>query len=164
MKHFVRIHYNVPELGGELLNIAELEEISAHECTMVRMIELDPAETITGIYVDGRVIGQANQPMGTVPHPRTYDSMEGITATHLSEEDVEQLGRELDAIREQTSKIEDWLDSLSEPVKPYLPAIGRFLIVVTFLEDALRILTQWTDQLVYLHDYRHSKLLFCLFL
>jgi uncharacterized membrane protein YphA (DoxX/SURF4 family) len=63
----------------------------------------------------------------------------------------------LDAIREQTSKIEDWLDSLSEPVKPYLPAIGRFLIVVTFLEDALRILTQWTDQLVYLHDYRHSK-------
>lgn len=63
----------------------------------------------------------------------------------------------LDTIREHTSKIEDWLDSLSEPVKPYMPAIGRFLIVVTFLEDALRILTQWSDQLVYLHDYRHSK-------
>ncbi|KAI9795278.1 MAG: hypothetical protein M1835_006086 [Candelina submexicana] len=61
----------------------------------------------------------------------------------------------LDAIREQTSKIEDWLDTLSDPVKPYLPAIGRFLIVVTFLEDALRILTQWNDQLLYLHDYRH---------
>ena len=39
----------------------------------------------------------------------------------------------------------------------YLPAIGRFLIVVTFLEDALRIITQWSDQLSYLHDYRHSK-------
>lgn len=39
----------------------------------------------------------------------------------------------------------------------YLPAIGRFLIVVTFLEDALRIITQWRDQLSYLHDYRHSK-------
>lgn len=38
----------------------------------------------------------------------------------------------------------------------YLPAIGRFLIVVTFLEDALRIVTQWKDQLVYLHDYRKS--------
>jgi hypothetical protein len=38
----------------------------------------------------------------------------------------------------------------------YLPGIGRFLIVVTFLEDALRIMTQWTDQLTYLHDYRHS--------
>ncbi|KAK8055552.1 hypothetical protein PG993_000779 [Apiospora rasikravindrae] len=60
----------------------------------------------------------------------------------------------LDAIREQTSKIEDMLDTFSEPIKPYLPVIGRFLIVVTFLEDALRILTQWNDQLLYLHDYR----------
>jgi len=61
----------------------------------------------------------------------------------------------LDAIREQTNKIEDWLDTISDPVKPYLPALGRFLIVVTFLEDALRIITQWSDQLLYLHDYRH---------
>lgn len=38
----------------------------------------------------------------------------------------------------------------------YLPAIGRFLIVVTFIEDALRIITQWNDQLVYLKDFRHS--------
>ncbi|KAL2221105.1 putative cargo transport protein [Thermoascus aurantiacus ATCC 26904] len=60
----------------------------------------------------------------------------------------------LDAIREQTSKIEDWLDTISDPVKPYLPAIGRFLIVVTFLEDALRIITQWSDQLLYLREYR----------
>jgi uncharacterized membrane protein YphA (DoxX/SURF4 family) len=37
-----------------------------------------------------------------------------------------------------------------------LPAIGRFLIVVTFLEDAIRIITQWHDQLLYLKDYQHS--------
>ncbi|KAK5123075.1 hypothetical protein LTR85_003271 [Meristemomyces frigidus] len=61
----------------------------------------------------------------------------------------------LDRVREQTNKIEELLDSWSDPIKPYLPAIGRFLIVVTFLEDALRIITQWNDQLVYLHDYRH---------
>jgi len=61
----------------------------------------------------------------------------------------------LDQIREQTSKIEDWLNTIGEPMKPYLPAIGRFLIVVTFLEDALRILTQWSDQLTYLKDFRH---------
>ncbi|KAH7359033.1 SURF4 family protein [Plectosphaerella cucumerina] len=60
----------------------------------------------------------------------------------------------LDTIRQYTSKIEDVLDTVSEPVKPYLPAIGRFLIVVTFLEDVLRILTQWSDQLLYLNDYR----------
>lgn len=63
----------------------------------------------------------------------------------------------LDAIREQTSKLEDLLDTYSDPIKPYLPAIGRFLIVVTFLEDALRILTQWGDQLEYLYQYRYSK-------
>ncbi|KAK4648399.1 ER-derived vesicles protein erv29 [Podospora bellae-mahoneyi] len=61
----------------------------------------------------------------------------------------------LDTIRQQTSKIEDLLDTVSEPIKPFLPAIGRFLIVVTFIEDALRIITQWSDQLLYLHDYRH---------
>jgi len=62
----------------------------------------------------------------------------------------------LDALRVQTSKVEDFLDTISEPIKPYLPAIGRFLIVVTFLEDALRIVTQWNDQLLYLNSYRHS--------
>ncbi|KAI5805928.1 SURF4 family-domain-containing protein [Geopyxis carbonaria] len=61
----------------------------------------------------------------------------------------------LDAIRAQTSKLEDLLDTLADPIKPYLPAIGRFLIVVTFLEDALRIVTQWSDQLSYLKDFRH---------
>lgn len=38
----------------------------------------------------------------------------------------------------------------------YIPAAGRFLIVCTFIEDALRIITQWNDQLLYLKDYRHS--------
>lgn len=104
----------------------------------------------------------------------------------------------LDAIREQTSKIEDWLDTIADPIKPYvvislpslcfccfpkvrvpefesrlsadtvsfffvcryLPAIGRFLIVVTFIEDSLRILTQWSDQLLYLRDYRQSMIPF----
>ncbi|OAQ97149.1 hypothetical protein LLEC1_00752 [Akanthomyces lecanii] len=61
----------------------------------------------------------------------------------------------LDQIRPYTSKVEDFLEAASEPIKPYLPAIGRFLIVVTFLEDALRIMTQWNDQLIYLRDYRH---------
>ena len=48
------------------------------------------------------------------------------------------------------SQVEDNLEIYSQPLKPHLPAIGRFLIVVTFLEDALRIVTQWSDQLWYL--------------
>lgn len=44
--------------------------------------------------------------------------------------------------------------SQSNRLDRYLPALGRFLIVVTFLEDAIRILTQWGDQLHYLQMYR----------
>lgn len=52
-----------------------------------------------------------------------------------------------------------WLlkQGLIHGVSRYLPAIGRFLIVVTFIEDAIRIITQWDDQLHYLKDFRHSK-------
>lgn len=94
MKHYVRIHYQVPELGGELLNIAELQLIDAHSAHMLRMIELDPDETITGIYVDGRVHGQANQPLDVVPHPSVYSTLEGITATELTPIQFEALWQE----------------------------------------------------------------------
>ena len=35
----------------------------------------------------------------------------------------------LDAIREQTSKIEDWLDTLADPVKPYVPFFSVTLCI-----------------------------------
>ncbi|KAL1935938.1 hypothetical protein VTP01DRAFT_72 [Rhizomucor pusillus] len=54
-----------------------------------------------------------------------------------------------------SSKAEDIVDKFGQPLKPYIPAIGRFLIVATFLEDALRITTQWSDQVMYMQDYRH---------
>jgi ER-derived vesicles protein len=53
-------------------------------------------------------------------------------------------------IRAISSQVEDYIDIYSQPLRPHLPAIGRFLIVVTFLEDALRIITQWGDQVWYL--------------
>lgn len=60
----------------------------------------------------------------------------------------------LDKVREYTSKVEDLIDQYTQPIKPHLPALGRFLIVVTFLEDALRIMTQWSDQKYYLQRHR----------
>lgn len=56
----------------------------------------------------------------------------------------------LETVRVWASLAEDQIDILSQPLRPYLPALGRFLIVVTFLEDALRIVSQWGDQLWYL--------------
>ncbi|PWN91287.1 SURF4-domain-containing protein [Acaromyces ingoldii] len=61
----------------------------------------------------------------------------------------------LDKVRAYTSKVEDLIDQYTQPIKPHLPALGRFLIVVTFLEDALRIVTQWGDQKYYLQKHRH---------
>ncbi|KAI9310112.1 SURF4 family-domain-containing protein [Dichotomocladium elegans] len=54
-----------------------------------------------------------------------------------------------------SAKAEEFIDKIGQPLKPYIPAIGRFLIVVTFLEDALRITTQWPDQIAYMQDHRH---------
>ncbi|KIM93958.1 hypothetical protein OIDMADRAFT_46043 [Oidiodendron maius Zn] len=64
----------------------------------------------------------------------------------------------LDAIREQTGKIEDFLRILSGLVKPFWSAIGRFLVVVTYLEDAIRMAMEWNDQILYLQDFRHIPL------
>lgn len=58
-------------------------------------------------------------------------------------------------VQQISSKAEDLIDAYTQPIRPYVPAIARFLIVVTFLEDALRILMQWSDQLWYLHKHRH---------
>ncbi|ODV59509.1 protein ERV29 [Ascoidea rubescens DSM 1968] len=54
-----------------------------------------------------------------------------------------------------TSIFEDFIDSNFSPVKPYIPAIGRFLITATFYEDSFRIISQWADQVFYLWNYRH---------
>jgi hypothetical protein len=57
-------------------------------------------------------------------------------------------------IQQFSSKAEDLLDTIGQPLKPYIPAISRFLIVATFLEDSLRIITQWGDQVFYMQNHR----------
>lgn len=59
----------------------------------------------------------------------------------------------LEKLRVLGNTVEDNVEIYTQPLKPHLPAIGRFLIVVTFLEDALRIVTQWSDQIWYLQKY-----------
>lgn len=54
-----------------------------------------------------------------------------------------------------SSKAEDIVDRVGQPLKPYIPILGRFLIVATFIEDALRIMTQWEDQVLYMEQHRH---------
>ncbi|CAO3595434.1 unnamed protein product [Absidia cylindrospora] len=53
-----------------------------------------------------------------------------------------------------SSTMEDVIDKVGQPLKPYIPACARFLIVATFLEDALRITMQWTEQRVFMEQMR----------
>ncbi|RKP25813.1 SURF4 family-domain-containing protein, partial [Syncephalis pseudoplumigaleata] len=56
----------------------------------------------------------------------------------------------MDQVKEYSAAFEDVLDKVASPLKPHIPVIGRFLLVVTFFEDALRLVVQWTSQLNYL--------------
>ncbi|KAK9712594.1 ER-derived vesicles protein erv29 [Basidiobolus ranarum] len=60
----------------------------------------------------------------------------------------------MDVIKQITSTAEDTINRFSAPIKPYIPVIARFLLVVTFLEDSLRIMFQWSEQLRYLNKFR----------
>jgi hypothetical protein len=45
----------------------------------------------------------------------------------------------MDQVKETLAKVESFIEKIGQPIKPYLPTIARFLLVVTFLEDSLRI-------------------------
>lgn len=60
----------------------------------------------------------------------------------------------MDVLKRTSHHVESALNQLATPLKPYLSHVGRFLLVVTFLEDALRIYMQWGDQLRYMQIYR----------
>lgn len=92
-RHFIRTDLTVPG-AGSLISIAELIEVDATTCTVRRMIELDPSETIMGAFVGGRSVGQINQPQETVPHPDTYSDFPDIEVRHLSADDYEALWTE----------------------------------------------------------------------
>ncbi|AQZ16364.1 ERV29 (YGR284C) [Zygosaccharomyces parabailii] len=58
-------------------------------------------------------------------------------------------------------KIEDLTDHpFVEYVKPYVPTLARFFIVATFYEDSFRIISQWSDQIFYLHKWKHYPYFF----
>lgn len=101
------------------------------------------------------------RPAGTPAYSPSYNSdphgfsnsrpSSGFRAANAADSD-----NPLDKLRAYASQIEDYIEIYSQPLKPHLPAIGRFLIVVTFLEDAWRIMTQWSDQLWYLQRSVHE--------
>jgi len=60
----------------------------------------------------------------------------------------------MEQVKEYSNAFEDVILTVGAPLKPYIPVIARFLLVVTFLEDTLRILFEWQDQSKYLNRRR----------
>lgn len=83
---------------------------------------------------------QFNAPLGN-----SQPSRLGPVSTQLSA---------LEKFEAVSKKIEDFLDLYLSPLKPYVPALGRLFIVATFYEDAIRIFSQWAEQVYYLNVYR----------
>lgn len=60
----------------------------------------------------------------------------------------------MDVLTQYSQTLETKIEQFTTPLKPYIPILARFLLIVTFLEDALRIMLQWSDQLWYLEQHR----------
>ncbi|KAJ2501485.1 ER-derived vesicles protein erv29 [Coemansia sp. RSA 1972] len=60
----------------------------------------------------------------------------------------------MDQIRNVSEQTEDVLEKMSRPLKPCIPWVARALLVSTFIEDSVRILAQWQNQLYFLQAYR----------
>ncbi|KAI8458813.1 SURF4 family-domain-containing protein [Phakopsora pachyrhizi] len=97
---------------------------------------------------------------GNSPYPSSSPSPSAYAPTiNLSGKPSNQTGggdgnQILSKLQAYSSHVEDLIEQYSHPIKPYLAGLGRFLIVVTFYEDALRIVTQWSDQLYFLQRHR----------
>lgn len=60
-----------------------------------------------------------------------------------------------------SKKIENLTDhALAQKLRPYIPGIARFFITATFYEDSFRIVSQWSDQIFYLHKWKHYPYFF----
>ncbi|KAJ2254283.1 ER-derived vesicles protein erv29, partial [Coemansia sp. RSA 451] len=64
------------------------------------------------------------------------------------------LNKAMDQIRNVSEQTEDVLEKMSRPLKPCIPWVARALLVSTFIEDSVRILAQWQNQLYFLQAYR----------
>ncbi|KAI9311359.1 SURF4 family-domain-containing protein [Dichotomocladium elegans] len=58
------------------------------------------------------------------------------------------------SIQSTSERMEKKLVEFAQPLKPYMPALGRFLVVATFFEDAFRIMAQWKIQRTFLEQTR----------
>ncbi len=99
VKHriYTQITMTIPQ-AGQSIHAAELEEIDANTCSMLRIVELDPQGAVRGAASQDTVVGMFQRPNDVVPHPRTYNTYDDIESLELSQEEFEALWAEAQAL------------------------------------------------------------------
>jgi hypothetical protein len=67
----------------------------------------------------------------------------------------------MEVIKSLSQRAEFFVNEKASPIRPYLSHIGRFLLVATFFEDALRICVQYAEQVDYMRNYRNMPMVMC---
>ncbi|GAB3695788.1 hypothetical protein GCM10027595_09400 [Corynebacterium nasicanis] len=89
----VRIEMTVPG-AGSVIHVAELSPLDADTCALLRIIELDPSETIRGAATQDTSAGMAQAPNPIVPHPDSYADFPDISHRSITPEEFEGLWAE----------------------------------------------------------------------
>lgn len=87
-------------------------------------------------------------PSSVKPPTNKYASVDSGLKKHTFQSNI------LDKAHEYAHYADEKLSELGGPIKPYLPLIGRFLVVVTYFEDSWRIVTNWSAQVQYIWKFK----------
>lgn len=92
-------------------------------------------------------------PMAGTPQYRSYPNQSSTRfGSNSSSSFIPQLKEKFEILNDKVENLTEY--SLVKRLQPYIPSIARFFIVATFYEDSIRILTQWSDQVFYLYEWK----------
>ncbi|CAA20699.1 Cargo receptor for soluble protein [Schizosaccharomyces pombe] len=89
----------------------------------------------------------SRSPFSTIPLSMNQDSYQTRTTVGIRKK----------TFSERACQFMEQAETFMAPFTPYMPLLGRFLIVATYFEDAIRIVTQWPEQVSYMRDYRRFR-------
>jgi uncharacterized membrane protein YphA (DoxX/SURF4 family) len=101
-------------------------------------------------------LGKSNDytlPLGNSDGPGSYGRNPTYNPNNYFDSTAAEQGF-LNKLQHYSEQIDTLLGTIGAPIQPYLPVLGRTLIVATFFEDGFRIFNQWEDQVSYIWSFR----------
>lgn len=111
-------------------------------------------------YMSHRRAGDAGIPTSRNPQASNFTPMNTTPSYPNIRKFPGQSSNGFEDLKQKAEKFAEKVEDLTthpivHQISPYVPSISRFFIVATFYEDSFRILTQWSDQVFYLHKWKH---------